>query len=111
MLGQAKLILGSLSALVMGILYAVFKARGKEIDKLNEENSELKRHKEVNDAIIVVNEEVYEQYKYQEDQIEDTYEESISKIYKAVDKPLTPSFLERLRTVQGLQDRPDSPPE
>ena len=107
---KAKLILGSLSALVIGIFYAIFTARGKEIDKLNEENSELKRHNEVNDAIIVVNEEVYEQYKYQEDQIEDKYEESISKIYKAVDKPLPPSFLAKLRDIQGIGTDSNYPP-
>ena len=108
---KAKLILGSLSALVIGIFYAIFTARGKEIDKLNEENRELSREQEVHSAIKAVDEEVYEKYKYQEDQAEEQYEEQIREIYKAVDKPLSPSFLERLRSVQGLQNRTDNNPE
>ena len=111
MFTQAKLILSGIGLFVTALIYKIFKDRGEEIDRLNEVNEELTREQEVHSAIKAVDEEVYERYKYQEDQAEEQYEEQIREIYKAVDKPLTPSFLERLRTVQGLQDRPDSPPE
>ena len=108
---KIKLIIASISALAFGILYALFVTRGKKIDKLSEENRELSREQQVNKAIKAVDEEVYEQYKYQEDIIEEEYIEDIEGVYKELDAPLPTSFLERLRQTQGLQNNSDSSPE
>ena len=107
---KAKLLLSGLGIFVTAILYKIFKDRGEEIDRLNEVNEELTREQEVHSAIKAVDEEVYERYKYQEDQAEEQYEEQIKEIYKAVDKPLTPSFLAKLRDVQGIGTESNYPP-
>jgi hypothetical protein len=111
MFTQIKLIIGSISAIAVGIFYALFVSRGKKIDELTDENRELQRHKEVNNAITAVDVEVYEQYKYQEDQIEEAYDEEIQELYKEPDALLSPSFLDKLRKFQGLQNNSDSSPE
>ena len=111
MFSQIKLIIGSIGALAFGILYALFVTRGKKIGELEEDNKELQREQQVHKAIKAVDEEVYEQYKYQEEIIEEEYIEDIEGVYKELDAPLPTSFLERLRQTQGLQNNSDSSPE
>jgi len=111
MFAKIKIIIASIGALAFGILYALFVTRGKKIDKLSEENRELSREQQVNKAIKAVDEEVYEQYKYQEEIIEEEYIEDIEGVYKELDAPLSPSFLDKLRKVQGLQNSSDKYPK
>ena len=102
--GNTKLILGSVITFVGAIFLYIFKARGEEIEEQKEEIRELKRKEEVNKKITKVSEETKEIYLAEEKEIEETYNEKEGFVYKTSDKPLTPTLLSKLRSVQGLQN-------
>jgi len=108
---NAKLVLGSVGALVFGILVAIFRARGKEIEEQEEEIKDLKATEKANKNIKEVSEEVESTYTEEEKEIEEHYDDLEGTIYKAVDKPLTPTLLSKLRNIQGLQNNHSNPPE
>ena len=105
--GNAKLVLGSVVTFVAAIFLFVFKARGREIEEQQEEIKELKREEEVNSKIKETSEEIEDIYNGKEKEIEETYNEKEGFVYKTTNKPLAPTLLSKLRSVQGLQNNSD----
>lgn len=111
LLANAKLVLGSVFALVAGTFFIIFKARGEEINVLKDDIEHLKEEARVDSVTHVVTEEVTEMYTEEEKAIVEDFEDKIEYITYSPNKPLAPSLLDKLRNIDGLQDKADRSPE
>jgi len=100
-----KLVLGSIASVALSIFYFIFKARGKEIEEQKREIESLEQNKKFNEVLDKVNEDIKQGFTEEEREIEEQYDDKKEIVYKATDKPLTPTLLSKLRDSQGLSDR------
>ena len=108
---KIKLILASLGTVLVGILYYIFKKRGEEIEELKEEREQLSQELRTKEQIEIVTEFIEDGYRAEQIKIEEKHDEEIKKLYKTSDAPLPPSFLSKLRNVQGLSNHDSDSPE
>lgn len=108
---NAKLVLGSISALVVGIFFAIFKARGKEITEQAKEIQDLEDEAHLAELLKDVSEETDKEYKATLEVIDESYEEGIERAYSDPTVDLSPSLLELLRNTQGIPDKDTKPSE
>ncbi len=75
-----------------------------------EEIESLNRAKHFEKVLKETREVMDKEYREEEKEIEETYNEKEGFVYKATDKPLTPTLLSKLRDSQDIHDNnPDSP--
>ena len=108
---NAKMMLGAATGIVVTIFLAIFKARGKEIKEQQDQINELEREAHLAKTLDRISEEVHQDFLSEEQEIEEEFNEKDEVIYKSVDKPLTPTLLSKLRSVQGLQNNRSESPE
>lgn len=102
---KIKLLLAGFGSIVVGILYYIFKKRGEELEQAEEENEELKQKLRLKKEIEIVTEYIEDGYREEQLKIEEKHDEEVKKLYKESDAPLSPSFLSKLRDIQGLSNR------
>lgn len=102
--GNAKAVLGAAVGIAVAVFLAVFKARGKEIEEQEEQIKDLEREAEFSSSLDEVSEEVKQGFLAEELEIEEEFNEKAEIIYKSTNKPLSPTLLGKLRSVQGLQN-------
>ena len=111
MFSSIKLYTGLAFSAVAAIFLFLFKKRGKEIDRLEEVEKELNQQVELAEDKEEVSNDVAKFYLDEEKEIEEAYNAKKETIYTSVDKPLSPSLLSKLRSIQGIGTDTNYPPK
>ena len=106
-----KLYAGIAFSAIAAIFLFLFKKRGEEIDELEEIKIELEQKVNLAEDKEEVSNDVAKFYLDEETKISEKYDEKEEAIHASDNKPLSPSLLSKLRSIQGLSSDPIDPPE
>tara|TARA_R110002096_G_scaffold163951_1_gene331541 strand:+ start:1011 stop:1346 length:336 start_codon:yes stop_codon:yes gene_type:complete len=111
MFSTLKLYAGIAFSALAALFLILFKRRGAEIDRLEEREEQLEQVVERAEDIQFVTEAIDKEYTEAQKQIDEEYHEKQEEVYKTTDKPLSPSLLDKLRSVQGMGTDSHKSPE
>ena len=104
---NTKMVLGAAAGIMVTIFLAIRELFEGQQDQINE----LEREANLDATLDRISEEVHQDFLAEEQEIEEEFNEKDEAVYKSVNKPLTPTLLSKLRSVQGLQNNSSESPE